>query len=365
MALSGVSLVASPPHIKPSTVPQDFWVEDFTLTDGTSSDAGTTAWTSSATYSKAIFGVYNNEFEVSNLSAGDSGVWISAPISIAGKTNVQLSAMVHSLGSLESDATVHGDFIRFYYKTDNGAEVLFSDLHGVIDNNSATGAAINTSDVISGSTLQIIVRARASAIDEFYYFDNVTVSGVAGCTAADIPSDVSAFASDRLTCNVTAVNLNGSSSTEGALYSWAGANGFSATGAHTRVTAPGAYTFTATNPVNGCSKSVPVVVSQNTTPPANVVATNAGPLTCTVTEVALTGSTASAHVEFQWDGPDGYLSFSARDVASEAGDYILTVTNTDNGCTLKNTTTVLFDCSSARKAVTVPSSDTTPNKHHF
>jgi len=363
LALSGVSLLAAPPRArsdiknnrpvfaanKQAYTLQNFWVEDFLLSDATTSDAGATAWTSSATYSKAVFGVYGNEFKVNNISVGDSGTWISAPISIAGKTNINLSANVRSAGGLENDATEHSDYIRFYYKVDTGPEVLFSDLRGIIDNNSAAGITINTTGSISGSTLQIIVRTRATATDEFYYFDNITASGTAGCTENDIPVQVSASASDRLTCNVTTVTLSGSSFTAGATYSWTGPGNFSAPGASSQTSVPGTYLFTATNPANGCSKTIPVIVAQNIALPAQVTATNSGPLTCTVTEVTLTGSSSSPNVSYQWEGPDGYLSFSAEDIATAAGEYILTVTNDDNGCIYKATTTVLLNCSSARK----------------
>ena len=376
LALSGASLLAAPPPRARSNMKnnrpvfpvnkqaftlQDFWVEDFLLPNATTSDTGATAWTSSATYSKAVFGVYSNEFRVNNISVGDSGTWVSAPISITGKTNINLSATVHSAGGLENDATEHSDYIRFYYKVDNGAEVLFSDLRGIINNNSAAGITIHSTGTISGATVQIIVRTRATANDEFYYFDNITASGAAGCSESDIPVQVSASASDRLTCNVTTVTLSGSSFTAGATYSWTGPGSFSASGTTVQTGVPGTYSFTATNPTNGCSKTIPVIVAQHIALPANVAAANAGPLTCTVTETTLTGSSSSPNVSYQWDGPDGYLSFSAEDIATEAGDYILTVTNDDNGCITKDTTTVLLNCSSARKIVAAPAVITATN----
>jgi hypothetical protein len=178
-----------------------------------------------------------------------------------------------------------------------------------------------------------------------------------GCTASSIatvtlnnaaPLGVSAFVSDQLTCNVQSVNLNGSSTTPGATYKWVGLN-FEVLSANTSTTVPGTYLFTAINPANGCIKTIPVLVSQNIAPPANVIVSNSGPLTCTLTEVTITGSSSSPNVEYQWDGPDGYLSFSAEDIASEPGDYMLTVTNSDNGCAVQATTTVVQTCNAERR----------------
>jgi len=45
------------------------------------------------------------------------------------------------------------------------------------------------------------------------------------------------------------------------------------------------------------------------------------------------------------------------DIATEGGDYILTVTNDDNGCTLNDTTNVQNICGPARKITTKAATD--------
>lgn len=359
VAFTGTLCAAPPGHpagIKKAWTLQDFWVEDFSLPNGTVSDTGSSAWTASVSYSKAVFAVSGNAFKVNNVSVNGVGVWVSAPISIAGKTGIRLSADVRSAvdgnGSLENDGTPHADYIRLYYKVDGGAEILFGDLGGNINNNSSTPTNVYTTSAISGSTVQIIIRAKATATDEYYYFDNVTVSGNGGCTDADVPAGVSAFSSDQITCYNTSVELTGASSTPGVSYHWSGPGGFSANTAITQAGAGGNYLLTVTNPANGCSKTVTAVVVQNTAPPANVNAANAGPLTCTITEVSITASSSDANVDYVWTGPDGYLSFSAEDVVSQPGDYVLTATNLDNGCAVTDTTTVLLNCSGERRITT-------------
>ena len=137
---------------------------------------------------------------------------------------------------------------------------------------------------------------------------------------------------------------------------WSGPGGFTANTAHAQTGTPGLYTLTVTDPTNGCSNSTQLSVIANKTLPANVTATNSGPLTCDITQVTITGTSTSPNVEYEWDGPNGYLSFSAQDVASDPGDYVLTVTNDDNGCVLLDTTTVVNNCN-ARK-ITSPVADT-------
>ncbi|HSC37852.1 MAG TPA: hypothetical protein VLD19_08280 [Chitinophagaceae bacterium] len=359
--LPGIALLAVPPadHLPPwferpgvsatrQTTVQNLWVEDFDLPDGTTADAGSSAWTSAVTYSKAVFSVSNGEFKVNNISVNGLGTWTSGPISIAGKTNIQLSAAVRSAGGLENDGTPHADYLRFYYKVDSGPEILFSDMNGIINNNCTTDSTVYSTGAISGTSLQIIVRAKATATDEYYYFDNITATGESDCTAA-APEGVTANGSNQITCNTPQVNLVGFSSTPGVTYSWTGPNGFSASGAIVPVTAGGIYTLKVTNPSNGCFKLLPAIVSQNTAPPANVTAANAGPLTCTITSVDLVGMSTDTNVDYEWSGPDGYQSFSASDIATEPGEYVLTATNNANGCAVTKTTTVILNCSGQRK----------------
>ena len=426
-------MLASPHKsiMRQDTIPV-FWLEDFTLPDSTKSDSGATGWTSTAPFSQAAYGVFNNTFKINNTNSYKGPVvWTSAPIPIAGKTDVRLSVTARSAadvgGWLEyDDSNIYdyelADYIRMYYKVDGGAEVLFGDLHANIKLNCGDTTVFSTAP-ISGNSVQIIIRGRATAADEYYYFDNVTAAGINTCTANASAAVTSAFTcttssvqllgssttsgavyswsgpngfssaaqspyitaagtyklvvtapagckdssnvevvlntyapvgltatvSQQLTCYITSVSLNGSSTTPGVTFSWTGPNGFTAATAQAQVTAGGVYTLHATNTANGCSQTLPLTVSQNIAPPANVTATNSGPLTCDVTEVTLTGTTSSANIGFEWVGPNGYESYAAEDIATDPGNYILTVINFDNGCTISDTTTVAYNCGSERK----------------
>ncbi|HEY4336412.1 MAG TPA: hypothetical protein VGM89_10950, partial [Puia sp.] len=77
-----------------TAAPAVFWLEDFTLPNGTTSDAGATAWTS-ATNGTGTYSVQSNEFKTS-FSGQAEGVWTSSVIDISGKTNTVLSVDLRS-----------------------------------------------------------------------------------------------------------------------------------------------------------------------------------------------------------------------------------------------------------------------------
>ncbi len=176
-----------------------------------------------------------------------------------------------------------------------------------------------------------------------------------GCTATDCTSVsqnttapvANAGSASPLTCTTSSVTLNGSASSSGAnfTYLWTTSNGSIVSGATTTmpvVNAAGIYTLTVTNSVNGCTATSSVTVVSNTTPPT----ADAGPgmaLNCNNTVVVLNGSGSSqgANFTYAWSGP-GIQSGgnTANPTVNMAGNYSITVTNTANGCTATDATTV-------------------------
>ena len=155
-----------------------FWLEDFTgLANGTTSDAGTTAWTSASTGASGTYAVQNNEFKVS-YSGQQVSTFTSQVIDIANKTNVSFSVDLRSELASTSDAFENSDYVRVYYKLNGGAETLaYEDLAGIGNTTNTTGAITFSSPSLSGSTLQIIIKASNSDPTERYFFDNIKVNG--------------------------------------------------------------------------------------------------------------------------------------------------------------------------------------------
>jgi len=191
-----------------------------------------------------------------------------------------------------------------------------------------------------------------------------------GCTASDValvtlnvtPPNASAGPDKVLDCAVTQVNLAGSSTTPGATFSWvASAGGHIVSGANTAtplVDAAGTYTLTVTNPANGCTASDVALVTLNATPP-NVNAGSDKVLTCTVTQINLSGSSSTPGATFSWVASNGGNIVSGANTATPlvnaAGTYTLTVTNPANGCTASDVALVTLN-------VTPPNASAGPDK---
>ena len=316
------------------------WLEDFTLSNGTTSDAGATKWSVVSTPSGSIFSVQNNEFRVSNTGSGTGteSVWASETMSIAGKTNVSVSAGIRSSvlpgGQMNTSGSVM-DYLRFYYKIDGGSEVLFSETLAAVNNHSAINTIISVGS-LSGNNIQIIVRARATGSDEFYYFDNVQVSGAT-------PVNATATAGGILSCINSSVVLNGSSSASGVTYSWTGPGGFTNVAQNPSVSTAGIYTLKVTNSTTGCTATDTANVLQNITAPAQpAIASNNSALllTCANTSISLTASSSTTGVNFSWAGPNGFAASTASISVTNPGAYHVTATDPTNGCASNNSSNI-------------------------
>src|SRR5690625_5493883 len=149
-----------------------------------------------------------------------------------------------------------------------------------------------------------------------------------------------------LTCEITQVTLQGSSSTPDATFSWSTIDGnivSSRNSSSPIVNAPGTYVLTVTT-TNSCFSVCKVEVTGNTGKPD----CNAGPnkeLTCDVTQVTLQGSSSTPDVTFSWSTTDGNIvsgGNSATPIVNAAGTYTLTVT-APNGCYSECTVEVTSD----------------------
>lgn len=302
------------------------WLEDFTLANGATSDAGSSSWSITTNSSTTLFSVLNNEMRISNSSTTGEGVWTSGAIDITGKTNVSISAGVRSSiinGAVMNTDPVYGDYIRFYYKLDNGAEVLFAEKTGGINNHSTTPTSVAITGLSGANSLRIVVRVRATGNDEFYYFDNVQVvaTGAANVTAT--------ATGGALNCITTSVTLQGSSAASGASYTWGGPDGYTSSAQNPVVTAPGTYTLTVA--LGSCNATTTATVSLDNTHPLAIASSN-NELNCRRSSTELKGSSTTAGVTYNWAGPGTFSGATANVTATVPGSYTLTVTDPVNGC---------------------------------
>jgi len=148
-----------------------------------------------------------------------------------------------------------------------------------------------------------------------------------------------------ITCTNANVTLSGSSTTQNVTYAWAGPNNFTSTQQNPTVSAAGNYVLTVTA-ANGCTSTATGIVGQNTTPPT----ANAGPagvLNCQANEVVLngTGSSNGNQFSYNWTTSNGHIvsgGTTQTPTVDGAGSYLLTVSNSTNGCTSTASTSVVL-----------------------
>lgn len=175
----------------------------------------------------------------------------------------------------------------------------------------------------------------------------LTVTGTNGCTSTATalvdgntnPPNAAAAAPTLLTCAVTTVPLNGSSSTPGATFAWTGPNGFTSSQQNATANTVGTYTLTVTGP-NTCTASSAVTVNGDFATP-NASATG-GIITCASTSTTIMGNSTTPGATFEWTGPGNFMSNLQNPNASNTGTYTLTVSG-PNGCTATATADVMPD----------------------
>jgi PKD repeat protein len=149
------------------------WAEDFLLANGTTSDIGTTAWTTGAgATAPTSASVQNNLFEITGK---DNAIqtWTSQSINISSYTSgVNASVNLAKNGTLDAN-----DSIKVFYRLNGGPLTLFS-TNGAIADDFANTAATQTGLV--GSSLQIVILVHFDASSpntQVYRFDDVNVIG--------------------------------------------------------------------------------------------------------------------------------------------------------------------------------------------
>ena len=164
-------------------------------------------------------------------------------------------------------------------------------------------------------------KARRTACSDYVFSNTITI---------DPQSAPGASATGGLITCVVYPTLHGSSPTPGVHYSWTGPNGFTSTQQNPVAFFPGTYTLTVTDPATGCtSTAVAGVLESKNIPHASATG---GSISCNQPAIQLMGSSVPMGVNFDWTGPNGFMSSLQNPVVSDTGTYRLVVTDTLNGC---------------------------------
>jgi len=145
------------------------WTESFSLADGTTVDTGSTAWSIDDSGLTIVnwndyFEVRNSEFNARDIDG--EGVWMSEVIDTGG-SSFSASVLIRETGWHENS-----DYISLRYRINGGPELEFAYRQG----NFGSAGITESTGVLSGDNVQIIVRTKNNGISELHYWDNVAVT---------------------------------------------------------------------------------------------------------------------------------------------------------------------------------------------
>lgn len=149
------------------------WVEDFDLPDSTQVDDGPTAWNAERG-DGLTFWVVGGQFVINDDNGNDPpGTLTTEVLDISSAEKILVSLDVSMSSGLDNGQ----DYVKLYVIVDGGDPVLVDSINGKLHNGVefAEGEVVTLSGrSITGSTLQIVVKAWLSAGSEFYYMDNLS-----------------------------------------------------------------------------------------------------------------------------------------------------------------------------------------------
>jgi gliding motility-associated-like protein len=182
----------------------------------------------------------------------------------------------------------------------------------------------------------------------------VATNAALGCSASTTitvgdNTPVVALGSQTITDNTSCqAPFNGSITVTGSgagpfTFSWTGPNGFTATGATINNLEPGDYDVTITDQTLGCSDTYTLTVG-NATPVVTITLDATTDNTACVNlftgALSITPGGTPGPFTISWTGPNGFTSGSEDITALEDGDYDVTVTDNNLGCSASATFTV-------------------------
>jgi gliding motility-associated-like protein len=269
--------------------------------------------------------------EVINTSTGCSATAsttitqnVSSPVAFA--PNATINCLVSSLTLDGSQSSQGANFIYSWSPVPAGNGLILSGANTLMPEIGAPGAyGLIVTDTTNGCTGNHITSVQGDTIAPF----------------------VTAGEPATITCDMPEVQLSGFASAPGANFEleWSFGGNVLGNQLTLSVNAPGTYTLTATNPVNGCSASDDVEVNTNTDLPLVELPEEAG-IECGETSVTLSGNVETGpDILYSWSALSGELDpgsvSNATALALSPGVYVLLVSNEANGCLNSDTITVV------------------------
>ncbi|MBC7695305.1 MAG: gliding motility-associated C-terminal domain-containing protein [Burkholderiales bacterium] len=159
-----------------------------------------------------------------------------------------------------------------------------------------------------------------------------------------------------VTCASTLVTVSSTANTA-VTYTWTG-TGIQGSSNNSSISAnaAGVYSLVVTDPSNGCISSASTSIGTNTTAPTLTVSATSSVLTCSTTTSTLTATPSTTDTP-TWIIPSG-SSATNPVTASTTGDYVATLIDASNGCSVSQTITIANEVSppnaNAGAAVVMP-----------
>lgn len=289
--------------------------------------------------STAYWKVKNNIFYNTNNTATNACIRVGNPVTfVACNNNVYYAPNGASVGIYNG---LNYGTLANWKTIDHADETPLGDENSVYGNPLYVNATTNNLDIVP-SSLAAVAGSSITGITKDIY--NTTRFNPPFIGAEELLLSVSICNTQTITCTNPTVTLTGTTTINGANYSWTGPNagspaGTTPTSSLTIVSSAGIYTLTVTLPASGETATATVAVVSNTTLP-NVSAGSNNTITASSPSVTLTGSSTTPGVTYSWT-PAGSSPTSSVNVVTAGGIYTLSVTNPTNGCVASATVNVI------------------------
>ncbi|MHC1705522.1 MAG: PKD domain-containing protein [Tenuifilaceae bacterium] len=222
----------------------------------------------------------------------------------------------------------------------------------VILNGSSTTPNVlySWSTFVGGATI-VNGNSPTPTVDRTGNYTVVVTNPVNGCTTTGTttvngtfttPTIVIAAPSGQITCATPTIQLDATGTTNASTYLWVASNGghivSGATTTQPVVDAAGRYTLTAYHTTTGCTiTDFRDVTKDASIPDINIFDPFPAELTCTNTSVSLLAdaSALTTNKSILWTTTDGNITTATNITnpsVNQGGTYVVTITNTDNGC---------------------------------